>query len=366
MAAGGAGSGGHPPAPASFAINGDGTVIAVGYPQEVRPDTDPGENPDIGAVYVFRRAAGGWVQEQRLASSNSSTEDAYGRFVSLDASGTTLAVSRRWGEGKTAGQANGQQGPVELFRHTDAGWVPLATVPVLDDRCYSIALSGDGRTLVRHCSMLVEVLRAPNWQRVADFPLPTQGMNEFHSPWPYERGITINFDGRSFAARSIKMDSGGVDFLASVSIYRERDTGWVQEASVRPGDWMPPGVVDESPGNYGAALSLSRDGRFLAVGSSTDQAIGSGVLYPPIESISDNRNGAVYVYERKPTGWRLRQFIKPNFPGYPYPNFGAGVSLARNGKDLAVGAPGDASNALGIDGDQEDVSAPNRGALWLY
>jgi hypothetical protein len=81
-----------------LAINGSGTVIALGVPQEVRPDMDAGEFPSIGAVYLFRRTSHGWAQEQRLASSNSDGEDAFGRFVDLDASGTLLAVSRRWGK----------------------------------------------------------------------------------------------------------------------------------------------------------------------------------------------------------------------------------------------------------------------------
>jgi hypothetical protein len=110
---------------------------------------------------------------------------------------------------------------------------------------------------------------------------------------------------------------------------------------------------------------MSRDGRLLAVASVRDPAYGTGVLYPPI--ISDrSTHGAVYVYERRPTGWRLRQFIKPNSDVEQFPGFGSAVSLARNGKDLAVGAPGDSSNARGIDGDQADTSTPNRGAVWLY
>ena len=35
------------------AINGNGTVIALGAPAEVRPGTDAGESPSIGAVYCF-------------------------------------------------------------------------------------------------------------------------------------------------------------------------------------------------------------------------------------------------------------------------------------------------------------------------
>jgi hypothetical protein len=140
----------------------------------------------------------------------------------------------------------------------------------------------------------------------------------------------------------------------------------MRESALTPGAWAPADGPDYTPADFGSDLSLSRDGRFLAVGSARDDAVGTGVRYPPFDSQHASPAGAVYVFERRPTGWRLREFIKANFDGVQFLAFGAAVSLARNGKDLAVGAPGDASNALGIDGDQEDTSAPNRGAVWLY
>jgi hypothetical protein len=42
------------------------------------------------------------------------------------------------------------------------------------------------------------------------------------------------------------------------------------------------------------------------------------------------------------------------------------VALDNNGRAPAVGAPYDASKATGIDGDREDASVPDRGAVWLY
>jgi len=340
-------------------INGDGTVIVLGAHEEVRPDTDIGEFPDIGAVYVFRRTANGWVQEQRLASADSQAEDAFGRHVDLDESGTLLAVWRRWG-GQGLSMLN--RGHVELFRHTSAGWVPLATIPAVNEACDVMALSGDGRSLARACDGHVDVLTAPDWQRVARFPNDFAGTG----PMVHGRSVAISHDGRSVAARTRTVEFSEQDYRTSVSIYHQGTSGWIRETAVTPGDWVSRESEDFSPADYGGRLSMSRDGRFLAVGSAGDHAAGDGVGYPPIVSGGIGPRGAVYVYERRPTGWRLRQFIKPNPGAVQFLGFGAGVSLARNGKDLAVGAPGDASNALGIDGDQDDTSAPLRGAVWLY
>jgi hypothetical protein len=47
-------------------------------------------------------------------------------------------------------------------------------------------------------------------------------------------------------------------------------------------------------------------------------------------------------------------------------NFGGSVSLSGDGNTLAVGAPGEASAATGIDGDQSDNSATYAGAVYLF
>ena len=91
---------------------------------------------------------------------------------------------------------------------------------------------------------------------------------------------------------------------------------------------------------------LSRDGRFLAIGAVTDNALGTGVIYPPISGSAEGGTGAVYVYERKPAGWRLRQLIKPNSDVTR--TFGWSVSFGRNGKDLAVGAHGDGRGSVSL------------------
>jgi hypothetical protein len=42
------------------------------------------------------------------------------------------------------------------------------------------------------------------------------------------------------------------------------------------------------------------------------------------------------------------------------------VAFGDNGKLLAVGAPRNSSAASRVDGDREDTSYPDRGAVWLY
>jgi hypothetical protein len=70
------------------------------------------------------------------------------------------------------------------------------------------------------------------------------------------------------------------------------------------------------------------------------------------------------VYERKANGWTLRRLVKPGSTNEQWA--GHAVALGDNGKVLVVGAPFDASAATGINGDWNDASAPERGAVWIY
>src|SRR6266480_1485446 len=47
-------------------------------------------------------------------------------------------------------------------------------------------------------------------------------------------------------------------------------------------------------------------------------------------------------------------------------NFGYSVALSADGSTLAVGAPGEASAATGVDGNQADTSAARSGAVYIF
>jgi len=86
--------------------------------------------------------------------------------------------------------------------------------------------------------------------------------------------------------------------------------------------------------------------------------------YPEPFNFTDE-NGSVLVYERRTNGWRVRRLVKPDSTGVKE-QFGTLMAFGDNGKLLAIGAPGNASAASGIDVNREDVSYPNRGAVWIY
>ncbi|ODS65684.1 MAG: hypothetical protein ABS37_07235 [Acidovorax sp. SCN 65-108] len=127
---------------------------------------------------------------------------------------------------------------------------------------------------------------------------------------------------------------------------------------------------------YGASVALSADGSTLAVGAPGEASKATGVEGAQADN-SVPGAGAVYVFTRSASGWRQQAYLKASntrtipIPA-PYPAsmgralFGTSVSLSADGNTLAVGAPGEASNARGINGDQNNTQAPGAGAVYVF
>jgi hypothetical protein len=112
------------------------------------------------------------------------------------------------------------------------------------------------------------------------------------------------------------------------------------------------------------SMALSADGSTLAVGSLEETSNGVGVGATQNDSSAPSA-GAVYVYTKSAGVWSQQAYVKPsNTSTKQY--FGVSVALSSDGNTLAVGASGEASNATGIEGNQNDKSAPDAGAVYLF
>src|SRR2546428_13844030 len=114
----------------------------------------------------------------------------------------------------------------------------------------------------------------------------------------------------------------------------------------------------------GHGVALSGDGNTLAVGAPYESGGAKGV--------NGNQNdtsvysaGAVYVFARRNNTWTQQAYIKASNPGQS-DKFGFVVSLSQDGNTLAVSAPGEASAAKGVNGDQNDNSIPEAGAVYVF
>ncbi len=119
--------------------------------------------------------------------------------------------------------------------------------------------------------------------------------------------------------------------------------------------------------NFGDAMQLSSDGLTLAVGAPEEQSGASGINGDQTNN-DQNQAGAVYIFTRSsdtsPT-WTQQAYIKASNANQ-FDNFGSSVTLAENGNTLAVGAPGESSDSVGINGDETNTGASRSGAAYVF
>jgi len=316
---------------AAVALSADGSTLAVGAYSEESAETGtgvPGNDnsaPAAGAVYVFVQRDGLWQQQAYLKANNAGTRDLFGGSVSLSADGNTLAVSS-WLEDSAATGVNGDQndnsaryaGAVYMFVRSGALWqqqayLKASNTDAYDRFGYAVSLSADGNTL------------------------------------------GVGASGEDSASVGINGDQSDNSAIYSGAAYVFIRVGdqWQQQAYVKP-DFIASNIFN---GAFGAYISLSGDGDTLAVGVQG--------LANPNTNIAGTLPGAVYVFVRDGGQWRQEAFVQAsNLANNDF--FGRNVSLSTDGNTLAVGAWGDDSSATGINGDENDNSAANTGAVYVF
>jgi hypothetical protein len=116
--------------------------------------------------------------------------------------------------------------------------------------------------------------------------------------------------------------------------------------------------------HFGTTVSLSADGNTLAVGTNVEESNATGINGDQ----SDNSRfgaGAVYVFHFDGVNWAQQAYVKASNTAFSG-GFGADVSLSSDGNTMVVGAPSDNSNAVGVNGDQNNELAFGSGAAYVY
>lgn len=331
----------------AVSVSEDGSTLAVGAPYEASDLLGVGaslvEQRDnsanrAGAVYVFTRENGSWSQHAFVKASNAEAGDSFGHSVSLSKDGSTLAVGAPNEEGASPGVNNDQAdnsagtgaGAVYVFTRNSGVWAQQAYVKSSNPSGYhkssydnfgrSIDLSDDGNTLA---------VGAP--------------------------GESSNATGIDGDQQDDSSDGSG-----AVYVFTRSAGVWSQQAYVKASN-TPSGAFTNDA--FGIAVSLSSGGDILAVGAPGENSNATGINGNQADT-SANEAGAVYVFTRGVGGWSQQAYVKASntFHGF---QFGRAVSLSSDGTTLAVGSPGEASNATGINGSQGFVDFGN-GAVYVF
>lgn len=276
-----------------LALSADGNFLAVGAYLEDGLNEGVGSTPqrgaanaDVGAVYVFRRGAAGWVQEAYLKPARALSGALFGFRVALSGNGQRLLVGSPGdlsggagvGADPEAGPARAASGAAYVFDRDASGvWTPSAYI------------------------------KAPASEADAQFG----------------QALSLSHDGQWAAVGQPYSAAGG-----SVSVYRHGAGGWAWQAQLTA---PYPGLND----HFGEALQLDPEGGLLVVGASREDSAAGGSDDTLIDS------GAVQVFRRDGSGvWQNVANLKAPTPR-PNGYFGFSVAVSSQGRTIVVGEEGE-------------------------
>lgn len=312
---------------ATAAISADGSTIVIGAPDEA---------DGRGAAYVYTQSAGHWVLQARLQATVADPGDGFGQALALSADGNTLATTASGEDG--AGTGINEDAGNNLAENSGAAYVFVRNGGLWTQQAYvkasntgagdqfggfggslpgNVALSADGNTLV-----------------VAA---------------PYEDSATSGVNG-------VEQNENSKDAGAAYVFARNGDL-WNQQAYLKASNT---GTEDL----FGAAVSLSADGNWLAIGAPREDSDASGIGgNQSSEDLADS--GAAYLFERSGASWSQVAYVKASNTGSG-DWFGARLAMAGNGTTLLVSAPLEDGTSAGVNGNQATNTAPESGAGYVF
>jgi len=387
-------------------LSGDGNTLAVGASGEgssaIGIDGDQANDlaSSSGAVYVFARdGLGTWPQQAYVKASNTGANDDFGHDVALSDDGNTLAVSAHREDSNATGiggdQANdlaNNSGAVYVFVRDGLGtwsqqaYVKASNTGSSDELGDSVALSGDGNTLAvgagedssatgiggnqvdnsaTNSGAVYVFVRdgLGTWSQQAYVKASNTGAGD-----SFGRSVALGSDGSTLAVGARGEDSNATGIggnqannaasnSGAVYVFVRSGMGvWSQQAYVKASNT---GTEDE----LGGSVALSDDGNTLVAGAIYEDSNAAGVGGDQANNGTLDA-GAVYVFARDGAGtWSQQAYVKASNPGAG-DAFGGSVAFSSDGNVLAVGAYLEASNAVGLEGDQANDTG-GAGAIYV-
>jgi hypothetical protein len=339
------------PREARLALSADGSRLLVAMPY--RNNTGATGTRHYKSIGIYHRSGSTWTREYQEITPQ------YG-----DGTATSVAEMNEGGDRVVYWMPSG----LEVLERTSSVWVKRDAVPPVapaGGENYSCnaaytRLSGDGNSLLQLCAPSIYeaanhvlIRKAPDWHLENDIQL--------EPPLDHVASrLATDYSGNNIAVSMTPVDMFR-EYDGQVQLFRI-DNGAVTKHVMRPGAWFsgpfPQGFT------YGWNIALSHDGAWLSVVDPHDRGVGTGVYSPPLQS-GRELTGTVYVYDLRGSSPTLRRLLKPNVPGKTFDGVSL-VAFGNNGKSLLLADPGDDSGARGIDGNRNDASKPESGALWLY
>ncbi len=316
-------------------ISADGETLAVGAPGEDSDaqgvDGDDGNNSasGAGAVFVYVKEQGNWRFQSYLKASNSGAGDAFGSALAISSDGNTLAIGAP-------------------FEDSDAN-----------------SIDGDQRNDDRENSGAVYV-----FQRSGDTWIQQNYIKSSHPDAGDEFGsqLALSSFGSTLAVSAPKEDSQGTVFAVDPTDNSAEDAGAVLIFSQIADNWQQLAYLKannpDGGDNFGESIDISANGNRLVVGAVNEQSNAFGI------DSDDGDNsltfaGAAYIFDRDEDTWSYSHYLKPSNT-HENMRFSSSVAISEDASTIIVGAVGDASNDIGVDGDSSNRENPDSGAAFIF
>ena len=251
-----------------------------------------------------------------LKASNTGANDLFGLTIALSGDGNTLAVGAPYEDSNTT-TINGAQDNNDA---TNSGAVYV--------------FYRDGLT----------------WAQQAYIKASNADTND-----KFGSSLAFSSDGSTLAVGAVGEDTTVANSGAAY-IYTRVGTTWSEQAKIKA---FNPGGTDQ----FGHAIALAGDGNTLAVGAWGEDGDDVGIDGDNNNNATDS--GAVYLFTRTGTVWSSEAYVKASNTGAS-DQFGSSIALSDDGTTLAVGAWSENGGAVGINGLEDDDSANDSGAVYLF
>lgn len=314
----------------SVAIEGD--TIVVGAPGG---PTSFSQLP--GAVYVFVKPNGGWVnmtQTAKLTASDGATNDRFGYDVTLNDNGDTIVVGAPL------------DGSAYVFVKPGGGWFTTTQTAKLTSSAgpteerlgYSVVISGD--TLITGAlgfnsgqdSAHVFVRPGGGWITTTQ----TAKLTASDGAASDEFGFSLAFDGNTAIIGAMSDAIGANSQQGSAYVFVKPGGGWITSTQIAKLTASDGGASDL----FGWSVALSGDR--VVVGSVFDNVD------------VNNDQGSVYIFDKPIGGWADMNETAKITAADGAAGDGFGWSVALEGDTLAVGAYTD------------DVGVVNQGSAYVF
>ncbi|KAL7476913.1 hypothetical protein ACHAW6_002743, partial [Cyclotella cf. meneghiniana] len=296
----------------------DGEAAWSGYPVSLSSDGKVLASRGNGTVQVYSFTGTDWTQ---LGSNVDGVAPVHstGVSVSLSSDGKVLAVGAQFHD-----ERGSIAGHVQVYSFTGTDWTQLGSdideEAAFDDFGTSVSLSSDGKVLAIGAPSNDGSGEHAGHVRVYNFTgsdwtqLGSDIDGEAAGDWS-GRSVSLSSDGKVLAIGAHGNDGSGEN-AGHVRVYSFTGTDWTQLGYDIDGE----AAEDRS----GWSVSLSGDGKMLAVGAISNDGSGENA-------------GHVRVYSFTGTDWTQ---LGSDIDGEAADDYsGASVSLSRDGKVLAIGAP---------------------------